>query len=311
MANMNIDLEKLGQIGQEDLTDKKVQQRLYQYLYQLIEQLKYWQYHLEEENLSTDLQAKLEAAGESDVDTGTILVNDSGITVTDKTGNVTMKVGEKGDVIVNSLTTEALTVGGQELGTLLEAFLNSKIIVSETQPEATGVIWLQPSTAGSGTASTVDFTVQGAGQSMNNETGTCTLAMTKSGTDSAIGSTCTYGIRFRVYNISGAGYLGNVRVTVTGEDENGDEASVVILDRSVSNDYIGEGDMITVDTLSSPSESLTNVTFGSTVSVAVRMTFAYSGRRFLYRDTITMRATGEAGEGESADVRDCTVHYIS
>ena len=51
MADMRIDLKKLGEIGQ-NLEDKDALKKIYSYLYQLSEQLRYFQNHIEPENLT-------------------------------------------------------------------------------------------------------------------------------------------------------------------------------------------------------------------------------------------------------------------
>ncbi len=302
MAQMNIDLERLGSIGQEDLSDRKVQKRLYQYLYQLSEQLKYWQYHLEEENLAPELAEKIEeAAGDDDGE---------GIEVTDQDGNPTMTVGENGDIVCNSVTTNTLTVGGQDIGTLINAIIDKRIIISETQPDETGVIWVQPGPSQSGTASTVDYTATGTGQSMNHETDTVTMTFDRSGSEPAGGTDCTYGIYFRVYNINNSGFLDNITVTATGTDGNGDSQTVTVYSAHPGQ-YVGTGSVVTINTLASPSAELVNITHGSTISVSVTLGFAYTGNRFVMREAFTLRCTGEETEPQDHEVRACTVHYIS
>ena len=102
---MNIDLDRLGKIGQEDLKDEKTQKRIFQYLYQLCEQLKYWQYHMEEENMTEELREKIEKAADPDVKTMSTSVTDEGIEVRDKDGNVVPTIGETGDITAGSVTT--------------------------------------------------------------------------------------------------------------------------------------------------------------------------------------------------------------
>ncbi len=51
MADMRIDLKKLGEIG-EHLEDKDALRKIHSYLYQLAEQLRYFQNHIEPENLT-------------------------------------------------------------------------------------------------------------------------------------------------------------------------------------------------------------------------------------------------------------------
>lgn len=313
MAQMNIDLDRLGKIGQEDLKDEKTQKRIFQYLYQLCEQLKYWQYHMEEENMTEELREKIEKAADPDVKTMSTSVTDEGIEVRDKDGNVVLTIGETGDITARSVTAEDLMVGGQGLGSVLEAFLGQKIIVSETQPDAHGVIWVQPQTAGSGTAVEVRYKVTGAyAQITGANPPAIPFTFTREGSDAARGLTCRYGIRFRVMNEGmgrAGGYLNHVKVQVTGEDANGNEQTVTILDEDRA-DYAGARGYFTVDTLETGSGWLDNVTYGSTAVVSITMAFSDSGTRTIPAEEYILAAEGDGG-GQQAEVRDCAVKYIS
>ena len=72
---------------------------------------------------------------------------------------------------------------------------------------------------------------------------------------------------------------------------------------------VGKGDMITIDTLADPSVEVTNVTYGSTVSVSVYMQFSFSGQRKVCEEAFLLRCFGE--EPQAAEVRTCTVKYIT
>ena len=311
MAQMNIDLDRLGKLGQEDLSDAKTQKRIYQYLYQLCEQLKYWQYHVEEENMTESLQQKIEEASRPDVETMTTSVTDDGIEVKDKDGNVVLTIGQSGDLTSRSVTAETLTVGGRDLGTVLEAFLWGKIIVSETQPDAHGVVWVQPQSSGSGTAGQVRYSVNGERTQITGATpAPVTFTFTRDGGDAAVGATCKYGVRIRVQNPPKvSGYLNHVKVEVTGEDGNGDQQTITVLDED-REDYAGANGYYTVDTLEDRSDWLANVTFGSTATVTVTLTFSVSAPRYIPAEEHILDAEGNGG-GQQAEVRDCAVKYIS
>ena len=57
---LNLDFSKLNAIGEDSLDEAKQRKRIVQYLYQLTEQLRYWQYHLEEENFSEEFRGEWE-----------------------------------------------------------------------------------------------------------------------------------------------------------------------------------------------------------------------------------------------------------
>ena len=313
MAQMNIDLNRLEKIGQEDLDDAKTRRRLYQYLYQLSEQLKYWQYHVEEENLTPALQEKIAAGEREDVETKSASVNDDGIQVKDKDGNITAELSQNGDLVAQSVTAGSLTVGGKELGTVLEEFLSGRIVISETQPEGHGIVWIQPEAPQSGTAAatTAEYTATGNGMPMTGDTATMTFR--RSGADAAEGAKCTYGIRFRARNLRGVAYLDTVTVTATGTDEDSQTQTVTILHREDIGQYVGAGDMVTVDTLADPSEELANITHGATISVTVTLGLGGTGARTVNSEVFTLRCAGvqEGGQPTPAAVRSCAVKYIT
>lgn len=59
--NLNLDLNRLGQINEADIDEEKERKRIVNYLYQLTEQLRYWQYNLEEENFAPELREDYKA----------------------------------------------------------------------------------------------------------------------------------------------------------------------------------------------------------------------------------------------------------
>ena len=309
MARMNIDLEKLGEIGQEDLDDKQTRKRLYQYLYQLSEQLKYWQYHVEEENLSAALVEKIEETVKEMV-TKTTSVTDDGIRVTDKDGEESFSVSQAGDVIAGTVTTGSLTVGGQDLGTVIGNILAGRIIVSETQPEGRNVIWLEPQTQGSGTAPAVSYTRQGTGTNtyINAASNTAQLTFIRDGDEAARGTDVDYGIRIRIRSLT-ACYLNSVTVTLTGEDVNGDPQTITILNDTEAK-YIGAGDYLSIDTTGTPAEDLTNITYGNSITAEAVLVFGGTAKaRWICGETFTLECTGETASG-TEEVRTCAVHYI-
>ena len=303
MAQMNIDLDRLGKIGQEDLKDEKTQKRIFQYLYQLSEQLKYWQYHMEEDNMTEELRAKIDKAAESNLNTLTTSITDEGIIIKDREGNVVMMIGENGDMSLKSVTADDLTVGGRSLGTVLEAFLDSKIVVSDTQPAQSGVIWVQPQGSGSTAAR---YTGNGnRTRCMSGETNLFTFTRQTNG--GAAGSTCKYGIRFRVLWGQTPGFATRVRVQATGTDESSGVQTVTILDRSLDQ-YIGANGYLTVDTTEDMSAALANVTYGTYMTVRITVDFDDSAddREFV-SETFTLTANSGGLQGE---VKDCAVKYV-
>ena len=302
MAQMNIDLDRLGKIGQEDLKDEKTQKRIFQYLYQLSEQLKYWQYHMEEENMTEELQEKIRKASEKDVKTMSTTITDEGIMIKDREGNTVMTIGENGDMNLKSVTTQDLTVNGKNLGTVLEAFLDSRIVVSDTQPAGSGLIWIQPMSGGSASAR---FSGDGSGLA-------CVSGERKSfyferDTNAATGNSCSYGVRFRVKWGETPGYVTGVKVQVSGAAYGGQVYTVTILNQSMDQ-YVAAYGYLTVDTLEDMTGGLTNVTYGPSLTVTITVTFDDDAEdRVFAAETFTVAAKAD---GQSGTAQDCLVKYI-
>ena len=306
MAQINIDLDRLGRLGQEDLKDEKTQKRIFQYLYQLSEQLKYWQYNMEEENMTEALRAKIDKASDPNVKTMSTTVTDEGITIRDREGRTVMTIGENGDLTVNSVTTQALTIGGRDLGTVLEAFLASRIIISETQPSARGVIWIQPQNEGGGVAS-VTYAKEGNNEACVSEQPVQFL-FAKEGTDIAQGLYCRYGIYFRIQWGQGAGYVEHVKVEVSGKNMNDTIQRVTILDEDRA-EYVAAYGYVYVNTMQSMSGQMPNLTYGNSMEVRVTMKFGDEATDRTFRPE-TMRLLAE-GAGSGQQVLDCEVKYIN
>ncbi|MBR2747178.1 MAG: hypothetical protein IKD95_02330 [Bacteroidales bacterium] len=302
MAQMNIDLDKLGRIGQEDLKDEKTLKRIFQYLYQLSEQLKYWQYHMEEENMTEELQEKIRKASEKDVKTMSTTITDEGIMIKDREGNTVMTIGENGDMSLKSLTTQDLTVNGKSLGTVLEAFLDSKIVVSDTQPEGSGLIWIMPQSGGSTTAR---FSGNGNGQAC--VSGTPKAFYFARDTNAAEGITCSYGVRFRIKWGEIAGFVTGVKVQVGGAAYGGQVYTVTILNQQMD-EYVAPYGYLTVDTLENMASNLTNVTYGPSLTVSITVSFDDDAEdRIFAAETFTVVAKAD---GQSGTAQDCLVKYI-
>lgn len=304
---MNIDLDKLGKLGQGDLKDEKTLKRIVQYLYQLSEQLKYWQYNMEEENLSAVLREKINQASEPFINTESTSVTNTGITIRGKDGSLVMTVGQNGGLTTKSVTTNSLTVNGQELGVLLDAYFRSRIIVSDTEPDAHGVVWVQPQSGGSA-LSRVEYTMVGNNESCQDSVRR-QLTFTREGTQPAYGTQCRYGIYFRVKWGEEPGSIVHLKVDIIGRPQDQDvHWSMNLIDEDRA-DYVGANEYYTVDTMSSMSEPMRNITYGDEIWLYVTIKFGGYVIRYQHYAPETFRVVAE-GVGGNPDVSDCTVRYI-
>ena len=159
MASMNLDLSALIKGGE----DEKTQKRILNCLYQLTEELRYWQNHVEMDNLTANFRQSLERmADDADrakktsdalleksktppaaLENDHVVIGEGGISVKDDEGRVSARLTKQGAIV------KTLTVGGTDITHLmrnaaLEA-LAEKIAVSVDKPGGSGVVWLRPS----------------------------------------------------------------------------------------------------------------------------------------------------------------------
>ena len=157
MASMNWDLSALMAGG-----DEKTPKRILTCLYQLSEQLRYWQNHVEMDNLATDFRQNLErtasdaakAKTTSDalleksktppaaLENGHVVIGEGGISVKDDEGSPSVRLTKLGASV------SALRVGGVEItewirSAALQA-MAEKIVLSAEAPEGRGILWLRP-----------------------------------------------------------------------------------------------------------------------------------------------------------------------
>lgn len=217
--------------------------------------------------------------------------------------NPNFSLGAGGQVKAKKVFTDDLELTNGRLLSALSGSLANTVIVSDTQPSGHGLLWIQPSGGGGGT---IDYTLASSGgEDMTPADNTVTLTGF-TGTGSVTGN-CTYGVQFRIYNYSGT--CNYYKVTVTLSDGTN---SVQVLDETV-NQWVRPGDYFDVNTLNTPSSSLTNIT-GGNLSMTVRLQKFDSnhdpvstGARFEVGQPFSIRAVGSSGQGTT---QVCTVNYI-
>lgn len=217
-------------------------------------------------------------------------------------------LGAGGNVKAKKITAEELEVtGGGSLPTLLSGSLASQFIVADTQPSGHGILWMQPGGGGGGT---VDFVLSASGgEDMSGGSPSRTLTgFTRQGS-ALSGGTCSYGVRFRIYNYAGACWL--YRMTAQIQRGDGTGNAVTIFDRNYraleENIRVGVGDYFELDTLNSPAAGLENLTDAGNLKLIVTMEKSDStSARFEVGQPFTIRATG----GQSGSAQACSLYYI-
>ena len=209
-------------------------------------------------------------------------------------------LGAGGTVKAASVIADHLTVKDTDLVSAAQGSLANQIIVSDTQPTGHGILWFQPSAV-----STVDYILDhSGGEDMSGQSQTRTLAgFTRRGSALA-GSACSYGVKFSIYNYQGACTW--TRVIVQIQRSGGAGNALTIYD-DTPNRHVGVGDYFTVDTLSSPSAALENLTDASAVAVTVILqkddaTYA----RFEVDQNFILRCANTSAQGAQT----CDIRYI-
>ena len=391
MANMNIDLDRLGRLTESDLDDKQERKRLVQYLYQLSEQLKYWQYNLEAENFAPDLQAiwqKLKALAEAvtaqegaepgspaveqmelkgadvkmlgtnsaevvggnsvNLQSGgdmTVLAADgltlsadelvatgytllqllgmgvlkidgasagSFIRLANAAGGAAFMVNGQGTLTANSGHFGALYVGGQDLPTILEAYRDKRLQVSDTQPDGTDIVWVQP-TIPSDRERTIWYTgTSASGSFMNEQTNVRTVTCQRDDT-AIVALQVKYGVGFRIYNAGDRCHLARVIVELSGTEYGGGPATLTILDESFTpTEYtINTGEYVSYNANAFRTQLTTNLTGGSTITATLTVQFYEAGDRSFQASSFQLKIRGTEGSGYSdGSPIPCDVYYI-
>ena len=153
MAKLNLDLKAL----QGDLNDRETLKRMKQALYQFSEELRYWQNHVEPDNLTSDFRTRLQQTADDAqyarqktvdiardlsepavaLENACVSVGAEGVTVKDGQGVTAVRLtGDGAEVSV-------LTVGGTPLATLIRDGVRGHVCVSDAMP-GPGCVWVLP-----------------------------------------------------------------------------------------------------------------------------------------------------------------------
>lgn len=234
--------------------------------------------------------------------------------LTDNAGNETVSISAGGDITSKSITTDTITIGGKTLATIIKNTVGEKIIVSDTQPDAHGVVWIKP-VAGSGEGGEVleeaIFTTfnqnhyPSDGQSAN-----VGIGISRS-SGNVTSNTCKYHVSVRLRNTKGKRRLDSVYMMISGSDSGDTYDSVQIVSHTGLDLLVNPGDYITLDSDElSESQEYKNLTYGD--FMAITMTLGFTGDGTVENiGEATLRAY-KAQEDQSGDaVKTCEVYYLS
>ena len=180
----------------------------------------------------------------------------------------------------------------------------TQMIVSTTQPTGHGILWVQPT----GSTGTVEYTAAPGGTDMSNWDASQTFTANIQGT-ALSGSTCTYGVKFSIYNYQSPCYIDSVTVSVGGVTT---PIYSHTYDHSSDVKFLRVGDTLEVNTLNTPSAPL-SYAGSSTLSVTVSITKSdasynpiSAGAQFAPGQNMVVRCNGNG----SATTQACSIFYI-
>ena len=182
--------------------------------------------------------------------------------------------------------------------------LSNRLVVAAEQPEGHGILWVQPQQW-----SALDYTLSNSGPlAMDGALSRQTLpAYTRAGESGLTGTACRYGVKFNIYNYAGACVWISVKVTLARADGTG---SALTIYEATPRTQVGVGDFFRVDTLSSPSGPLENLTDAAqlVLTVTIKKSDATSAR-FVVDEPHILRCFSADGSSASGPVN-CSIKYI-
>jgi hypothetical protein len=215
-------------------------------------------------------------------------------------------LGAGGIVKAKKVITDELETASGSLMQVLSGSISNQVIVSDSQPSGHGILWIQPSSS----SGTLDFILDhSAGEDMTGQTPTNTVSGFARQGSALSGSTCKYGVKFRIYNYSGACDWYGVSVKCQKADGTGNQ--ITVYERNFAQEgtipRIAVGGYFEVDSLANPSAALENLTGASALKLIVTIYKSGStGARFEINQNFVIRCTGtSAGTAQT-----CTLKYI-
>lgn len=238
------------------------------------------------------------------------------LTLTDKDGNTTVAISAGGDITAKSISADTVVIGGKTLNAIFAEMLDGRVIVSDTQPDAHGVVWIKPTTPVGPTGDTIIEEATFSGEPTISASGTNVALVislpTKIGEVTA--AQCKYHTAVRLQNLSAGRVLKRkltgIRMTLTGTDAQDESQTVELMDIELDALLTG-GDYITIDNEAvSTSPDYDNLSYGSSVTLTVSLTFSDVGTVRTAEQT-TVRAYAEVEDQTGDAVKTCEVYYLS
>ena len=215
--------------------------------------------------------------------------------------NPNASLGNGGILRVKTVYADSIHAGSSDYWGGGGAVGSNQVVVSASQPQGHGLLWIRPLAA-----NIADYALTpAAALSMDGAQPERTLSLTRTRASALEGQTCRYGVQFSVYNASGACTWTRAQVYLlrTGQ-------TPLLIHESSPNAQVGAGDYFRVDTLSSPSAALENLTAGADLQMKVCLTKSTGTQAsFSVNAPVLLRCFSTAsvpGDG----TQPCDVRYI-
>ncbi|MBR3019791.1 MAG: hypothetical protein IKH57_22395 [Clostridia bacterium] len=215
--------------------------------------------------------------------------------------NPNASLGNGGTLRVKTIYADSIHAGSSDYWSGGENVGGSQVVVSATQPQGHGLLWIKPLTA-----NIADYALTpSAALSMDGEQPERTLALARTRASALEGQTCRYGVKFSIYNASAACTWTRVQVYLLRAGQ-----TPLLIHESSPNTQVGVGDYFRVDTLAAPSAALENLTAAADLQMQVRITkSAGTQASFSVNSPILLRCFAtENGAGDGT--QPCDVRYI-
>ncbi len=220
--------------------------------------------------------------------------------------NPNFSLGNGGWITAKGITTDQLYVKNSNLCMALAGSLATTFFCGSNSARPSGkhgYIWFEPASV-----SSVDYSKMigdnETAPTFNGYGDTKTLTFTRSAT-ALTGSTCTYGVYFRIYNWNGSCYVNSVQIYLKRTDGQG--SPILIYSNNSYNTYVGNESYLTFNNLLSPSSELTNMTNFTQLQLQITISkSASTSMRFERNETFILRCQN----GSSPSAQLCNVYYV-
>jgi len=210
-------------------------------------------------------------------------------------------LGSGGTLRVKTIYADSIHTGSSDFFHGGQAMADSHVIVSATKPEGHGLLWVQPLAA-----NVADYSlIPSAALPMNGTEAEQMLTLTRARPSALEGQTCRYGVKFSIYNASGACVWNKVQAHLIRDGQ-----SPLLIYESSPNQQMNTGDYFCVDTLASPTVEAENLTSLANLQLRVSLTKSTGTQASFSVNSPVMLRCFAPQSGFSDGMYPCDIRYI-